>query len=195
VLIDCSWKVVNVSWDFRDCSILYWWCEFKNSPYSYNLENSMKQVGSKTTEANNILSSCRNLRTLHTSPGLPGQRSRLTPAGAHTGFPTGSWDLRWVEHSTGPNPIARNLRLQCMGRQTTRAWPGAQAPSAPLEPQANLPAESPDTRKGPHRIPQGILRPLVSGTQLLPGVRFEHQMGTFHARRELSCREYSTHWN
>ena len=31
-----------------------------------------------------------------------------------------------------------------------------------------LPVESPDTRKGPHRIPHGILRPLVSGTQCLP---------------------------
>jgi hypothetical protein len=31
-----------------------------------------------------------------------------------------------------------------------------------------LPAELPDTRKGPHRIPHGILRPLVSGTQRLP---------------------------
>ena len=27
---------------------------------------------------------------------------------------------------------------------------------------------SPNTRKGPHRIPHGILRPLVSGTQPLP---------------------------
>ena len=53
---------------------------------------------------------------------------------------------------------------------------GAQAPSAPLEPRANLPADSPDTRKGPHRIPHGILRPLVSGTQLLPGVWFVHQI-------------------
>ena len=41
-------------------------------------------------------------------------------------------------------------------------------PSAPLEAQDTLPADSPDTRKGPHRIPQGILRPLVSGTQHLP---------------------------
>jgi hypothetical protein len=31
-----------------------------------------------------------------------------------------------------------------------------------------LPAESPDTRMGPHRIPHGILRHLVSGTHLLP---------------------------
>jgi hypothetical protein len=31
-----------------------------------------------------------------------------------------------------------------------------------------LPAESLNTRKGPHRIPCGILRPLVSGTQHLP---------------------------
>jgi hypothetical protein len=45
-----------------------------------------------------------------------------------------------------------------------------------LEPRATLPAESPDTHKGPHRIPHRILRPLVSGTQLLPGVRFEHQI-------------------
>jgi hypothetical protein len=29
------------------------------------------------------------------------------------------------------------------------------------------PVESPDTRKDPHRIPHGILRPLVSGTQRL----------------------------
>jgi hypothetical protein len=41
-------------------------------------------------------------------------------------------------------------------------------PSAPLEHRVALPAESPDTRKGPHRIPHGILRPLVSGTQRLP---------------------------
>jgi hypothetical protein len=41
-------------------------------------------------------------------------------------------------------------------------------PSAPLEPRASLPVELPDTRKGPHRIPHGILRPLVSGTQRRP---------------------------
>jgi hypothetical protein len=46
--------------------------------------------------------------------------------------------------------------------------PGAQAPSAPLEPRGTLPVEAPDTHKGPHRIPDGILRPLVSGTQRLP---------------------------
>jgi hypothetical protein len=68
--------------------------------------------------------------------------------------------------SAGPNLIARNLRLRYIGKQTTRAWPGAKAPSAPLEPRASLPAELPDTRKGPHRIPHGILRPLVSGIWL-----------------------------
>jgi hypothetical protein len=31
-----------------------------------------------------------------------------------------------------------------------------------------LPADPPHTRTGPHRIPHGILRPLVSGTQCLP---------------------------
>jgi hypothetical protein len=41
-------------------------------------------------------------------------------------------------------------------------------PSTPLEPRATLPGESPDTRKGPHRTPHRILRPLVSGTQRLP---------------------------
>jgi hypothetical protein len=38
-----------------------------------------------------------------------------------------------------------------------------QVPSGPLQYRGSLPAESPDTRKDPHRIPQGILRPLVSG--------------------------------
>jgi hypothetical protein len=41
-------------------------------------------------------------------------------------------------------------------------------PSAPLEPECTLPADLPDTRTGPHRIPHRILRPLVSGTQRLP---------------------------
>jgi hypothetical protein len=41
-------------------------------------------------------------------------------------------------------------------------------PSAPLEHRGALPAESPDTRKGPYRIPHGILKPLVSGIQHLP---------------------------
>jgi hypothetical protein len=43
-------------------------------------------------------------------------------------------------------------------------------------PGSALPAESPNTHKEPHRIPHRILRPLVSGTQLLPGGRFEHQI-------------------
>ena len=44
---------------------------------------------------------------------------------------------------------------------------GAQVPSGPLQHQGALPSESPDTRKEPHRIPHGILSPLVSGTQRL----------------------------
>ena len=36
-----------------------------------------------------------------------------------------------------------------------------------VQQQGALPAESPDTHKDPHRIPHGILRPLVSGTQRL----------------------------
>jgi hypothetical protein len=53
-----------------------------------------------------------------------------------------------------------------------------------------LPVGSPNNRKGPHRIPHGILRPLVSGTQLLPGGRFDTRyLGTFPARREFAYRE------
>ena len=37
-----------------------------------------------------------------------------------------------------------------------------------VQQQGALPAESPDTHKDPHRIPHGILRPLVSVTQCLP---------------------------
>ena len=44
---------------------------------------------------------------------------------------------------------------------------GAQVPSGPLQHRGSFPVESPDTHKDPHRIPHGILRPLVSGTQHL----------------------------
>jgi hypothetical protein len=40
-------------------------------------------------------------------------------------------------------------------------------PSGPLQHQGPWPRESPDTCKDTHRIHQGILRPLVSGTQRL----------------------------
>ena len=40
-------------------------------------------------------------------------------------------------------------------------------PSSPLQHCGPWPGESADTRKVPHRILQEILRPLVSGTQLL----------------------------
>jgi hypothetical protein len=46
---------------------------------------------------------------------------------------------------------------------------------------------SPNTRKDPHRIPHGILRPLVSGTQLLPGVRFEHQIYGYLPCKKRAC--------
>jgi hypothetical protein len=42
-----------------------------------------------------------------------------------------------------------------------------QVPSGTLQHRDSLPTESPDTFKDPHRIPHGILRPLVSGTQRL----------------------------
>ena len=56
------------------------------------------------------------------------------------------------------------------------------------------PGESADTPKDPHRICHGILIPLVSGTQLLPGGRFKDQIPGHHpCKRELACREYSDH--
>jgi hypothetical protein len=45
----------------------------------------------------------------------------------------------------------------------------------------------PNTRKGPHRIPHEILRPLVSGTQLLPGVWFEHQISGYLPCKKRAC--------
>ena len=56
-----------------------------------------------------------------------------------------------------------------------------------LEHRGALPAESPNTRKGPHRIPHGILRPLVSGTQLVPGGRFEHQISGHLPCKKRAC--------
>jgi hypothetical protein len=47
------------------------------------------------------------------------------------------------------------------------AWAGAQVPSSPLQHQGALPSESLDTSKEPHRIPYGILRPLMTGTRHL----------------------------
>ena len=54
-----------------------------------------------------------------------------------------------------------------------------------LEPRATLPAELPDTRKGPHRIPHGILRPLVSGTQRRPQSNRTEPETAVH--READC--------
>jgi hypothetical protein len=68
--------------------------------------------------------------------------------------------------------------------------------SIPLKPQGTLPADAPDTRKSSHRIPHGILRPLVSGTHSCQesGSNTRY-LGTLPARRELACREYSVHSN
>jgi hypothetical protein len=49
------------------------------------------------------------------------------------------------------------------------------------------PGESADTRKDPHRICHGILRPLVSGTQLLSGGRFKHQISGHHPCKRGAC--------
>ena len=51
--------------------------------------------------------------------------------------------------------------------------------------RASWPAELPDTRKGPHRILHGILRPLVSGTQRRPQSNREEPETAVH--REAHC--------
>ena len=80
------------------------------------------------------------------------------------------------------------LQSNCMGPETALIreadnldWSGAQVPSGPPQHQGSLPVESPDPRKDPHRIPNGILWPLVSETQGLlqlsrAGPRL-HQLG------------------
>jgi hypothetical protein len=47
------------------------------------------------------------------------------------------------------------------------AWSGAQVPSGPLQHQGACGVSGHTQGKDPHRIPNGILRPLVSGTQSL----------------------------
>jgi hypothetical protein len=47
--------------------------------------------------------------------------------------------------------------------------------------------DSPNTCKVPHRIPHGILRPLVSGTQLLPRVQFEHEISGYLPCKKRAC--------
>jgi hypothetical protein len=55
----------------------------------------------------------------------------------------------------------------CWWKCVTEGWLLEFKTSGPLQHRGALPTESPDTRKEPHRIPHGILRPLVSGTQHL----------------------------
>jgi hypothetical protein len=76
-------------------------------------------------------------------------------------------------------------------------WSGTQVPSSPCQHQGTLGAESTDTpTQGTYRTLHGILRLLVTGSQLLPGGRFKHQIsGYLPLRGELACREYSEHWN
>ena len=49
------------------------------------------------------------------------------------------------------------------------------------------PGESPDIQEGPHRIHHRILRPLVSGTQFLPGDRFKHQISGHLPCKRRAC--------
>jgi hypothetical protein len=55
------------------------------------------------------------------------------------------------------------------------AWSGSQVPSSPHQHRGSLRAVSGHPHD-PHRTLHEILRPLVSGTQLLPGGRFKHQI-------------------
>jgi hypothetical protein len=72
-------------------------------------------------------------------------------------FLRGLW-FEWVQERKSDGVVKEPLNCKC-GQETRY--------SAGHENGRTRPAESPDTGKDPHRIPHGILRPLVSGTQHL----------------------------
>jgi hypothetical protein len=77
-------------------------------------------------------------------------------------------------------PVFQKLQIALCPRKRIK-------PSGPLEHWGALPVESLDTRKDPQKIPHGILRPLVSGTQLLPGGRFKHQISGHLPCKKRAC--------
>jgi hypothetical protein len=88
----------------------------------------------------------------------------------------------------------RLLQSNCMGPETALikeadnlAWSGAQVPSSPLQHQGPWPGESLDTRKDPHRTLHRILKPKVSGIQLLPEGRFKHQISGHLPYKRRTC--------
>jgi hypothetical protein len=88
----------------------------------------------------------------------------------------------------------RLLQSNCAGPETTLikeadnpAWSRAQVPSSPLQHHGPWPRESADTCKDPHRTLHGILKPMVSGTQLLPGGRFKHQISGHLPCKRRAC--------
>jgi hypothetical protein len=67
------------------------------------------------------------------------------------------------------------------------AWPGSQVPSGPRQHWGTLVTESVDTRKVTKSTLHGIVRPLVSGSQRLPGGRFEHQISGHLPCKKRAC--------
>jgi hypothetical protein len=67
------------------------------------------------------------------------------------------------------------------------AWSGEQVPSSPLQHRGSLHVEFLDTPKVLTGPLHGILIPLVSGTQLLPGGRFEHQISGHLPCKKRAC--------
>jgi hypothetical protein len=90
-----------------------------------------------------------------------------------------------TQHLLQSNPTGPEIAL--IKEADNLAWSGAQVPSGPLQHQGSLPAESLDTHEDIHMIPQGILRPLVSGTQLLLGGRFKHQISGHLPCKKRAC--------
>ena len=67
-------------------------------------------------------------------------------------------------HAKGPRGSAAALQASVFAKEVFRMRSQA---SGPLLHHGPWPGESADTRKDPHRIRHGILRPLVNGTQRL----------------------------
>ena len=92
----------------------------------------------------------------------------------------------WMENHFCSNPIMQDLRLHSLGKQINRPDQGHK--SLPIHySTGHLGGRVCGHPKGPHRTLHGILVPLVSGLQHLPGGRFEHQIsGTLLCKRR-SC--------
>jgi hypothetical protein len=94
---------------------------------------------------------------------------------------------RWKEHRCPSTEEWVQKMWYIYTMEYSSAIKNNEFPSGPLQHRGPWPGESPDTRKDPYRIHHGILRPLVSGTQLLPGGRFKHQISGHLPCKRRAC--------